>query len=170
MVQIIWLWYHTVRWYNALCKQPGVYDVTVNLLCISSRRYIWQHQWWWIQNVLRTDLMHKSHKAPYPTIHHFVTEMCTILLQNGALWDICMMHCGIWEMGLLYTRANIVVFLCFDSNHCSSWFIFFGVTSMAKFYANVPTSTIIWFKSDPLAAFMFRAPRERKSNTRVRFE
>ena len=36
------------------------------------------------------DLLQKSHNAPvsYPTMHHFVTEMCTFLLQNGALWDI----------------------------------------------------------------------------------
>ena len=32
--------------------------------------------------------------------------MCTFLLQNGALWygalwDICQMHCGIFEIGLL---------------------------------------------------------------------
>ena len=49
------------------------------------------------------DLSHKSHNAPvtYPLMHHFVTEMCT-LLQNGALWDICLMHCGICEMNLLY--------------------------------------------------------------------
>ena len=43
---------------------------------------------------------HKSHNASnkYPTMHHFVTEMCTFLLQNGALsvghwngalWDLC---------------------------------------------------------------------------------
>ena len=34
----------------------------------------------------------------YPTMHHFVTEMCTdvhILLQNGALWDMGLVHCGI---------------------------------------------------------------------------
>ena len=48
------------------------------------------------------DPLHKSHNAPgpYPTVHHFATEMCTFLLQNGALWDICPMHCGICEMGL----------------------------------------------------------------------
>ena len=36
------------------------------------------------------NLFHKSQNAPisYPTMHHFVTEMCTFLLQNGALWDI----------------------------------------------------------------------------------
>ena len=55
------------------------------------------------------DLIHKYHNAqiPHPTMHYFVTEMCTcdivctILLQNDALWDIYLMHCGICEMGLL---------------------------------------------------------------------
>ena len=55
------------------------------------------------------DLLYKSHNAPvpYPTMHHF-TELCTcvhisatFLLQHGALWDICQMHCGIYEMGLI---------------------------------------------------------------------
>ena len=27
--------------------------------------------------------------------------MCTFLLQNVVLWDICLMHGGICEMGLL---------------------------------------------------------------------
>ena len=46
----------------------------------------------------------KSHNAsvPYPTMHDFVTHVCTFLLQNGALWDICLMDYGICEMGLLY--------------------------------------------------------------------
>ena len=34
-------------------------------------------------------------------MHHFVTEMCTYLLQDGALWDMKQMDCGICEMGLL---------------------------------------------------------------------
>ena len=34
-------------------------------------------------------------------------HMCTFLLQNGALWDICLMHCRSCEMGLLvYLVAN----------------------------------------------------------------
>ena len=36
----------------------------------------------------------------YPTIHHFVTEMYTFLSQNGASWDICLMHCGMWEVSV----------------------------------------------------------------------
>ena len=38
----------------------------------------------------------------YATTHHFVTEMCTcmhISVTNGALWDMCLMHCEICEMG-----------------------------------------------------------------------
>ena len=36
------------------------------------------------------DPSHESHNALdiYPTMHHFVTEMCTFLLQNCALWPI----------------------------------------------------------------------------------
>ena len=37
----------------------------------------------------------------YTTMHHFVTEMCTILLQNGALWDVILVHCGICATSLL---------------------------------------------------------------------
>ena len=37
----------------------------------------------------------------YPTVHNFATEMCTFLLQNGALWDMGLVHCGICEMDLL---------------------------------------------------------------------
>ena len=53
------------------------------------------------------DPFHKSHNAPelYPTMHQFVTEMCThvhiSVKKTGALWDICLMHCGICEMDLL---------------------------------------------------------------------
>ena len=42
---------------------------------------------------------HKSHNAnvPYPTIHHFETEMCTFLFQSGALWDMRLV-CGFVNM------------------------------------------------------------------------
>ena len=40
-------------------------------------------------------------------MHHFVTEMRnTFLLQNGALWDICLLHCGIGEMSLLHAATT----------------------------------------------------------------
>ena len=43
-------------------------------------------------------------------MHHFVAEMCTcvhISVTNGVLWDICLMHCGICEMGLLTLSFKI---------------------------------------------------------------
>ena len=47
----------------------------------------------------------KTLSAPviHATMRQFVKEMCTrciLLLQNGALWDICFMHCEICEMAL----------------------------------------------------------------------
>ena len=36
--------------------------------------------------------------SPYLTMHHFVTEMCTFSVKNGALWDICLVQCGICEI------------------------------------------------------------------------
>ena len=67
--------------------------------------------------MLPIDPLHKSVDAPvpYPTMHHFATEMCTFLymctflLQNGALWDITLMRCGIYEMDLLYELKNDVI-------------------------------------------------------------
>ena len=36
-------------------------------------------------------------------MHHFVTEMCTFLLQNDALWEIYgLVHCGICAIGLMW--------------------------------------------------------------------
>ena len=32
-------------------------------------------------------------------MHHFVSEMCTFLLQNGAWWDMGLVHCGICATG-----------------------------------------------------------------------
>ena len=70
------------------------------------------------------DQSHKSHNAPvpYPTMHHFVTEMCTFLLQNGALWDIYPMHYGICEMSLLHWSM--------DSDWYCVWLLQFGVNTL----------------------------------------
>ena len=55
---------------------------------------------------LYTYLIHPSHKCynavdKYPTMHHFVAEMCTFMSQNCALWDLGEVHYGICEIGLL---------------------------------------------------------------------
>ena len=45
---------------------------------------------------------YKSHNASdrYPTMHDFVTKMCTFMSQSGALWDMRLVHCGICEIDL----------------------------------------------------------------------
>ena len=68
--------------------------------------------------------MHQSHisqctspishntTVPYPTMLHCAREyahMSTFLLQNGALWAICLMPCGICEIGLLASYGVSIV-------------------------------------------------------------
>ena len=50
------------------------------------------------------DPSHEPHNAfdKYPTMHHLVTEMCTFLLQNGALWGVELVHYGICATSLLF--------------------------------------------------------------------
>ena len=45
--------------------------------------------------------MHKSHIPQYSILWQKCAHVCTFLLQNDALWDIYLMHCGICEMGPL---------------------------------------------------------------------
>ena len=56
------------------------------------------------------DQSQKSHNASekYPTIHHFSTKICTFLLQNNALWDIRLVHCGICEISQWLWSLNVV--------------------------------------------------------------
>ena len=67
-----------------------------------------------IPSVIPIDLIHKSHNAPvpYPTMHYFVSDMCTcftFLLQNDAMHDICLMHCGIWAMGHSILKQTVLI-------------------------------------------------------------
>ena len=53
----------------------------------------------------KIDLLHKSHNAavPYPTMYHFVTEVCTCIhipLQNGALWDMPDTFWDLWDASI----------------------------------------------------------------------
>ena len=63
---------------------------------------------------------HKSHNAldKYLTIFHFLTEMCTFWLQNGALWDMGLVHCGICATGL-----RVVGSVSLQSVQCNAFFM-----------------------------------------------
>ena len=47
--------------------------------------------------------------------------MCTFLLQNGAVWDICLMHGGIWEIGLRATVHWVPKILPFSVFWLKPW-------------------------------------------------
>ena len=44
---------------------------------------------------------HFCYKMVHCGIWDTCIVVCTFLLQSGALWDICLMHCGIYEISLL---------------------------------------------------------------------
>ena len=61
--------------------------------------------WFSISKWTSIDPSHKSHNAPdrYPTMHHFVTELCTHVYTSVlkcALWDEGLVYCGIRSTGL----------------------------------------------------------------------
>ena len=88
------------------------------------------------QNELqRIDPSHKSYNAldKYPTMHYFVTEMCTFLLQNGALWDMGMVHCGICATGLLITWLG--TWIVAGASLLLQWFVnLMGVLTFLLFF------------------------------------
>ena len=69
-----------------------------------------------------TDQSHQSHNAsvPYPTIHHFGTEMCTFLFQSGVLWDMEQVHYGICET-ILLSLINIYL-VRHSAEKANQWF------------------------------------------------
>ena len=49
--------------------------------------------------------MHQSRIPQCIILWQKFAHVCTFLLQNGALWDVCLTHCGICEMGPLVIMA-----------------------------------------------------------------
>ena len=59
-----------------------------------------------------------SHNAPLCNRNIYI-HTCTFLLRNGALWDICLMHCGICEIPLVCTPFSLrCVLFCFVTLIC----------------------------------------------------
>ena len=77
--------------------------------------------------------MLQSHVPQCTILSQKCAHMCTFLLQNDALWDICLMHCGICEMGpfclgtsmtifsLLYLRTESKMSFLRDYHHWLHW-------------------------------------------------
>ena len=92
--------------------------------------------------------LHKSHSA-----HHFATErykvcVSTFLLENGALWDICPMHCGICEMDLItennYDLVFVFVLFCFGWKKTIITAKFGILSIMKKTYGSVTLKEIFF--------------------------
>ena len=49
--------------------------------------------------------MYQSHIPQCTILWPKCAHVCTFLLQNGSLWDICVIHCGIYEPVLLQPGA-----------------------------------------------------------------
>ena len=110
MFSLIYTWtngWATNRDASDLRRHRAHYDVTVMMVTI--------------------DLIHKPNNATvlYPTMHHFVTEMCTFLLQNGALWDI-------WCIGAFVRWVLIIYPLCNEFLWCAHPSIYTGGTEDRK--------------------------------------
>ena len=74
-----------------------------------------------------SQLTPKSH-VPYPTIHHFGTEMYTFLFQSGVLWDMGQVYYGICVISLL----NVIFFK--NSDMILIMLILFVYIYMYEFY------------------------------------
>ena len=57
--------------------------------------------------------------------------MCRFGLQNGALWDICVTHCGICEKGPLH-----YIMINSPQNTVNSWYVVFFVSSKSDKRSN----------------------------------
>ena len=66
---------------------------------------------WWMQSVNLThiDLSHKydNPPVPYPTMHHFVTEVCSRVHISVMKWCTVgyLMHCGMGETNLFNSNS-----------------------------------------------------------------
>ena len=83
------------------------------------------------------DPSHKSQNASgkHPTMHRFVKKkcahMCTFQLQNGALWDMGLVHCGICGTNLFIISywihamftVVLIVAVCSASHANSRWWL-----------------------------------------------
>ena len=53
-----------------------------------------QKSWIFLVDHFNRSVSQIPQRIKHPTMHHFVTEMCTFLLQSGALRDMGLVHCG----------------------------------------------------------------------------
>ena len=70
------------------------------------------------------------------------THMWTFLLQNGASWDICLMRCGICQMGLLNEAPSMMIYVGSDLSY-HTWNLCWTIVFATKFLC---IYVIIWWR------------------------
>ena len=102
-----------------LCKPKLVVNCQFNYLPIIVTRLVllftdWPG-WGWRLLHKSNPILRQSHILQCTIWWQTLAHMCTFLLQNGPLWDMCPVHCGIYEMDLLSWNYQIRVLLSFDT-------------------------------------------------------
>ena len=107
-------------------------SATLTWWLVKSPRALPHFCWWHMSkcgrcrqvSVIPIDPPHKSYNAIYPTMHHFVTEMCTrvqisvakwciVGCGNGVSWDFCDKSINRYRTGELSDMALISLFNLF---------------------------------------------------------
>ena len=82
-----------------------------------------------------------SQNAPFRNLH-----TCTILLQNATIWYMGLVHCGIYDMGLLHLPDNPL--------KCRNYLLYINVWNVMhainKTVAQFPKCTSTRFHNQPL--------------------
>ena len=124
-------------------------------------------------------MLHKSHNAPvpYPTMHHFVTEMCPCAHISVTKWCIPRfgsMHYGIRGMGLLCFREVV-------NSHvmCLSWRICRTCYSNAELWCFLDAglnkilntgSTLRWFDTPSRSCNVTAQPKTVPNRAKLIFQ
>ena len=108
------------------------------------------------------DLLHIFHTIHLPHISQYTTfwqkcaHVCIFLLQNGALWDICLMLSWVCKMGLLkftlkegpcLSNTVIAMSISAEAENKSSSKCGGGVVYLSPFYQHWLTSIQAWINN-----------------------
>ena len=79
------------------------------------------NQYWLVNGPISQS--HNAPPVPYPTMHHFGTEMCTFLFQSDALWDIGQVH---FEIYYQYRKSHCGNKTIVRSSYLHRWISYTG--------------------------------------------
>ena len=84
----------TMKWILELLGTRKICDSIHKITTENCLFHWWRYFLWHVAQIPQCTSL-KSHNVPFYIRN---VHVCTFLLQNSALWDICHMHCGICEV------------------------------------------------------------------------